>query len=80
MSRLEIVVPELVDEDIQDLPPQQYPDAPVVEEKLAPQPDLDTYFGVLPTLSTVDSFVTMVSSCIMPSELEFRIPIAEERP
>lgn len=64
-SCLEIIVLALLDEEIPEFPPQPIPSDLVAGERSAPQPGLDSLFGVLPTKSDVKSITRMISSCGM---------------
>lgn len=77
-SCLEIVVPEIVDEDIPGLSPLPIPDNSTVEEGSAFQLATNNLFGVILMKLDAESIAKMVSSCSMPSELEFRIPTTEK--
>lgn len=62
-SCLEIVVPELRDEEDQELAPQLDLDNLRIGERSAPQPNLDNLFDVELSKSTEDSLAEMFSSC-----------------
>lgn len=71
---LEIVIPELRDEDDHQL------DKEFQGLAHQHQPDLDNLFDVRPTMSTAEWLATMHSYCRMPDGLEFKVPEKDECP